>query len=280
MRTRGGETLGRGLILALALCAALTFVHAKRQQTHRPDLVIGAVRDDMLLPPQILALNISNWGQIHLQSLWQGPRLARENTALKAQVAALESENKQLRAAQAENNSLRRELGFEKRSPLPLLPGEVAALKPSALTDTLTLNRGTGQGVHLSQVVLGPDGALVGQVVDCAPRSCTVLMLTDAGSAAGAEVVRSGATPGSEATRLGVCRGTHSSLLTLTIPRIDADIRPGDSVVTSNLGTVFPPGLPIGTVISVTTDRTRAVRQALLRPRADFDHLQEAFLVQ
>lgn len=278
-RTRG-ERMGRGAALALAVCAGLTLVHRAQLRAHRSDAVLGAVRDHMLVPPQIWALDASRWWRVHVIALGQGPHLAHENEALQAQVRALQAQNKSLLAAQAENDALRRQLGYEKNSPLPLLPAEVVALKPTAQTDTLTLDRGSRSGVRLSMVVLSPRGALVGQVVDVSPGACSVLMLTDAGSAVGAEVVRTGAAPSQDGRRIGICRGDTLGHLTLTIARIDADVQPGDRVVTSGLGTIFPPHLPIGTVTSVRTDRTRAVRQALLRPAADFDHLQQAFLVQ
>lgn len=275
-----GDRMGRGIALALALCAGLTLVHRARLRAHRSDPVVSVVRDELVAPPQLWALDASRWWHLHVAAVGQGPRLARENAALQAQVQALEAQNKALLAAQAENASLRQQLGYQKRSPLPLLPAEVIALKPTAQADTLTLDRGSGSGVRLSSVVLSARGALIGQVVDVSPHSCNVLMLTDTNSAAGAEVVRPGTSAGQDGRRIGICRGDPLGRLTLTVARLDADVKPGDSVVTSGLGAVFPPGLPIGTVISVRTDRARAVRQALLRPAADFDHLQQAFLVQ
>jgi rod shape-determining protein MreC len=276
---QGGRTY-RGLLITLIVCAGLTILHRQRLHFHRTDPVTGTLRDLALVPGQSLVFGLDHWWRQHVTALWQGPRLARENLALKTQLLSLEAQNKELLAAQAENETLRRELGFEKRSPLPLLPAEVVALKPSAQADTLTLNRGSRNGVKLSMVVLSPEGALVGQVVDLSSDSSNVLMLTDAGSSAGAEVVVPGAPPAQADRRIGLCRGDHLGHLTLTIPRIDADLQPGDQVVTSGLGAVFPKGIPIGTVRSVHTDRIRAVRQALLRPAADFDHLEQAFLVQ
>ena len=126
--------------------------------------------------------------------------------------------------------------------------------------------------------MLSPDGALVGQVLDVSPRACSVLLLTDAGSSAGAEVVRPGTALKKNVPRIGICQGDRAGHLLLTFPRIDADVLPGDRVVTSGLGTVFPKGLPLGTVVAVSTDKTRSVKTAMLRPAADFDHLEQAFL--
>ncbi len=278
-RTRK-DALVVGLLVALALCAGLTLLHHQRERARRADPVVALVRDDALAPPQRAVLGVTRWWRRSVAALWQGPRLARRNDALQARVLTLEAQNKALLAAQAENDALRRQLGFLKRSPLPLLPAEVIALKPDAQTDTLTLDRGSRSGVKLQAVVLSPDGALVGQVVDVTPGSCDVLLLTDPGSSAGAEVVRPGPAVAGTDPRLGICRGDRAHGLVLTIPRLNAGLKSGDRVVTSGLGAVFPQGLPVGVVESVTSDRTLAVQRAVLRPDADLDHLEEAFLVR
>lgn len=285
-RARGGREW-RGLAIALLLCLALSLVHGLRTRAGRPDPVIGVVRDAALVPTQSLLFGLDRWWQAHVSSLFHGPRLARENAALAAQVEALRAENGGLLAAQAENDRLRHALGFARRTPRRLIAAEVVALKPSPQTDTLILNRGRADGVHPQEVVLSPDGALVGQVLDVpagdAPtditsHSCIVLLLTDAGSSVGGEIVRTGAPAGQGGPRIGICQGDRAGHLILTFPRLDADVHPGDRVVTSGLGGVFPKGIPVGVVTAVSTDKTRAVKTATVRPAADFDHLQEAFL--
>lgn len=66
----------------------------------------------------------------------------------------------------------------------------------------------------------------------------------------------------------------------VTYLRSDAKLHVGDPVITSGLGGVFPRGVPLGTVESVSVDKTRSLQTASLRPAADFDHLEEAFVIQ
>jgi rod shape-determining protein MreC len=66
----------------------------------------------------------------------------------------------------------------------------------------------------------------------------------------------------------------------VTYLRSNAVLHVGDAVITSGLGGVFPPGLPLGTVESMSVDKTRSLQTALLHPAADFDHLEEAFVIQ
>lgn len=160
---------GAWLLAALALCGALSALH--RQSARRPagDPVTGTVRDMALVPAQTATGRVARWGQIHLLSLFAGPRLAQQNSALTTQVARLTLQNQDLQAAQMENNRLRALLRFQQRSPRPLLAAEVAAVRPSPLTDTLLLARGFSDGVRPRAIVLAPDGALVGQVIDVSP---------------------------------------------------------------------------------------------------------------
>ena len=62
--------------------------------------------------------------------------------------------------------------------------------------------------------------------------------------------------------------------------RSDAVLHAGDMVTTSGLGGVYPSAIPIGQILSVTVDKTRSLQTATLRPAADFDHLEEAFVIQ
>ena len=70
-----------------------------------------------LVPGQTATAQLGQWWHLSAGSLLSGPRLARENAALKARVLDLAAQNKDLLTAQAENVRLRRLLGFEQRSP-------------------------------------------------------------------------------------------------------------------------------------------------------------------
>jgi len=83
--------------------------------------------------------------------------------------------------------------------------------------------------------------------------------------------------PGANA---GVCQGQGSGRLRLAYLPIDTPLATGASIVSSGLGGSFPAMLPVGTVTSVTIDRTRSLKSAIIRPAADLDHLDEAFLVR
>ncbi|MGI4790151.1 MAG: rod shape-determining protein MreC [Janthinobacterium lividum] len=263
------------LLLALLACGLLTALHGRAALREQTDPVSWAVRDMGLIPGQTLVAHLGQLWHLSAGSLLAGPKLARENAALNARVLELSAQNNNLLTAQAENARLRRLLGFEQVSLRPLLAAQVTALKPNAHFDTLTLNQGSAHGVHPRSVVLSPSGALVGQVLDVSPRSCDVLLLTDADSSVGALVHNH--TPHGP---IGLCQGLGSGQMHVTYLRTDSVMHVGDAVTTSGLGGVFPNAVPLGTVSAISVDKTRSLQTALLRPAADFDHLEEAFVIR
>lgn len=278
-RTERSGRRGLTLLVTLLLCGGLSALHYRIERGHGHDPVTGAVRDAALVPAQGLTMQIGHWWHEHIASAFNGPSLARQNTALKAQVAVLTLQNQRLTAAQAENVRLRQLLQFQQKSDRAPLAAEVIALKPSALNDTLTVSRGLRDGVRRQTIALGPNGALVGQVIDIdlSHSSSSVLLLTDSGSSVGAQVVHPGK-PGA----VGICTGNRTNRLVLTdLPR-DADVRPGDVVTTSGLGRdggVYPKGIRIGIVLSVVADQTRSLKTAQVKPAVDFNHLEDVFLL-
>ena len=262
------------LLLALLACGLLTALHSRSAQRGQADPSL-AVRDFSLVPAQTLVARAGRAWHLSAGSLLAGPKLARENADLNSRVLELSAQNNALRTAPAENIRLRRLLGFQQTSLRPLLAAQVSALKPSPHFDTLTLDQGSARGVHVRSVVLSPSGALVGQVLDVSPQSCDVLLLTDAGSSVGAMIHNH-----TLHWPVGICQGAGGGRVQITYLRSDAKLHVGDAVTTSGLGGVFPAGIPLGWIESITEDKTRSLQTAVLRPAADFDHLEEAFVIQ
>lgn len=262
-------------LAALLACGLLTALHGRAAQHDRIDPVSGMVRDRGLVPGQTVVAKLGQFWHLSVGSLFEGPRLAKQNAALSTRVLELSAQNNSLLTAQAENARLRQLLGFEQASLRPLLAAQVTALKPNAHFDTLTLNQGSAHGVHARSVVLSPGGVLVGQVLNVSAYSCDVLLLTDADSSVGAVILNH--TPHGP---VGVCQGQGSGRMQVTYLRSDALLHVGDAVSTSGLGGVFPGALPLGKISSILVDKTRSLQTAVLKPAADFDHLEEAFLIQ
>lgn len=235
------------------------------------DPVVGAVRGTVG-PPATLLGRVSRWFSDQTGWIFHGRALAEENQRLKARVADLEGENAKLREAQTNWDRLRNDLGFVRNDRGTKLAADVIARRPDPKFDTLILSRGSRDGAKINSVVLTRNG-VVGRVYEVTPGTASVLLLTDQNSGVGARVQRA------ESRATGVCKGRHDAFLSLVYLPGDADIKPGDVIVTSGLGGIFPPGLMIGTVMEVTPEVGNINKTARVRPQVDFDRLEEVYIV-
>ncbi|MBI3968266.1 MAG: rod shape-determining protein MreC, partial [Chloroflexi bacterium] len=197
---------------------------------------------------------------------------------LRARKEELEKENAELRQAnrritelERQNQDLLAELKYKQTRPEhELLPAAVLTRDPTNLVHSLTIDRGRDDGVREGMTVLTPKG-LVGQVSRVAPRSAKVLLITDTGS--GTDVVAR------SSNARGIVSGQRRrDLLVMRYIRQDAILRAGDWVVTSGLGGVFPPGIPVGKVSYVQQRDTEMFQEAFLEPEVDFAQLDRVLI--
>jgi rod shape-determining protein MreC len=132
---------------------------------------------------------------------------------------------------------------------------------------TLVLYSGA-RPARVNQPVLSPTG-LVGRVVTVAGPYAKVQMITDRAAGVGAMVLRT--------RRQGVARGGGGGLELDYVP-LQADVRPGDRVLTAGIDGVYPRGIPVGTVIAVEPGG-QLFHKITLAPAVDFGTLDQVYLL-
>lgn len=147
------------------------------------------------------------------------------------------------RRLQAENASLRAQLSFVPDARPRFVTSRVVADAGGVFVNSILVNAGRGEGVRRGQAAMHADG-LVGRVASVGDRSARIILLTDLNSRIPVVV----ATTGDRAVLAGD-NGTHPVLQYLPV---NTPISPGDQVVTSGHGGVFPPGLAVGVVSEVS----------------------------
>lgn len=139
----------------------------------------------------------------------------------------------------------------------------------------ITLHRGALQGVTTNMAVIGPDG-IVGKVIDTSANYCLVMSLLNRKSVVSAMTKRDFYTGDLK------WNGGDPQYLTLTGISKSAQVKKGDTIVTSNISQAlsFPPGLMIGTVAEVSADKASNFYTLKIKAATNFSTLQYVYLTE
>ena len=194
----------------------------------------------------------------------ENERLREEQLAHQARLlkfAALEKENIRLRALL--ENSFK--LGEQ------VLVAELLSVNTVPYEHIVVVNKGTRFGVHPQQPVLDANG-VVGQVFRALPFTSEIMLITDPNHAIPVQVNRNGL------LTIAVGSGQLNRLVLPFLPS-NADIRPGDLLITSGLGGTFPQGYPVAVVDEFTSQPNKAFATITATPKALLDRNRELMIV-
>src|SRR5918997_1136314 len=189
------------------------------------------------------------------------------NRELEDRLDQAQADIREAQSLEDENTRLRNMLELDKAwQSMERETAPVISKAPSNYKWAVIIGKGRNDGIRQNMAVIDPEG-LVGKVIQADRNQATVLLLIDPEAAAGARLEGDGTT--------GAVRGNGGSeLLTLEFVRSEASVSVGDEVVTSGYdGGIFPPGIPIGTVVEVGGADNALEREILVDPSADFTAL-------
>ena len=192
-----------------------------------------------------------------------------ENEALKRDLAAAQVAVQEQRALADRTRGLERLLELREHLPLKTVAAEIIGAAATPDFRTLTIDRGTRDGVTPDMAIIAPAG-IVGRLVVPSLRSAKVQLLIDRNAAAGAIIER---------TRVqGVVVGAGDDRLRMEYVSEAFDIVAGDVVVTSGIDGIYPKGFIIGRVESVER-AGGAYKKITIKPAVDFSSLEEVLVV-
>lgn len=186
--------------------------------------------------------------------------LAGENARLREELLLTRARLARLAAVQEQNARLRELLDARTRLGLKAQLGEIIDVDLDPFRHRMLLDVGRRDGVADGQVVIDARGVL-GQIVEVDTGRATLLLITDPGAAVPVRIERTGLR--------AIAYGTGDTG-TLRLPHLpfSADVRAGDTLVTSGLGGRFPAGLPVGTIQRVEPDESATFLRAAATPAA------------
>ncbi|MBI3601078.1 MAG: rod shape-determining protein MreC [Nitrospinae bacterium] len=194
-----------------------------------------------------------------------------ENYRLKREMEQLEFKNNTL----AEN--LNRFQRLERLSDLiktsedmELLPADVVGFDSTGWSKMLIINKGLNNAVKKDMAVVTYNG-LLGRIVQSTSKYSKVLLITDPRSAVGAVIQR---------TRdRGIAVGTNNNMCEMKYLSVNSDVKSGDLVISSGLGSIFQKGLVIGTISRVYEKKMGLFRNVEITPTADLAKTEELLVV-
>ncbi len=197
--------------------------------------------------------------------------LQAENADLKKQMLLHKTDLLKLETLEKENIRLRALLEKSFKIGEQVLVAELIAVNQAPYDHIVVVDKGTRFGVYQKQPVLDAKG-IVGQVIRALPLNAEVMLITDPNHAISVEVSRNGL------RTIAVGSGQYNQLNLPFLPN-NADILPGDTLVTSGLDNTFPQGYPVALVDQFIKQPNKPFASISATPFANLDRSREVLMV-
>ena len=166
----------------------------------------------------------------------ENDRLAHENFLHAGQLQSQQ-------ALIAENQHLRQLLEMQERAEQSSTVAEILYVGRDPFSRKVIVDKGSAQGIEEGAAVIDDTG-LIGQVTRTFPWSAEVALISDREQVVPVQVVRNG-------LRAAVFGIGYDGALDLRFMPVNTDVENGDTLVTSGIDGVYPPGLPVAVVSNI-----------------------------
>jgi rod shape-determining protein MreC len=224
----------------------------------------------LLKPVQGIEANIADDSTGFFHDYFDLVNVRRENVRLKEQVADLESQRTRLAELEVENRRLSDLLELREVLDMQALAARIIGADATEVSRTLILSEGSTNGLRRDMPVISTEG-VIGKLIAVAPNASRVLLINDHNSGLDALDQRSRAR--------GIVAGLLNGDLTMKYVDRTEDVKPGDSVVTSGMDGIFPRGLLVGQITSVSQEGPGLFLNIDIRPAADFQKLEQVLIL-
>lgn len=185
--------------------------------------------------------------------------LQRENVLLKRKELESAKWLQRQQHLELENQRLRQLLDMKARQPVTSMLADILHAARDPFSRRVIVDKGSQHGIAAGQAVVDEIGVL-GQVTRVYPLQSEVTLVTDKNQAVPVQIVRNGLRT--------VLFGASDGQLELRFLAANADVQPGDLLVTSGLDGVYLPGLPVARVLRVDRDAAYSFARIVCEPAA------------
>ncbi len=254
------------VLLILVVAVALFFI----DKGGFFDLGSGLVRRFIIAPTTRTVSGIGEETVFFLKNIFSVRGIIKENLFLKSQRDFFREEYFKLAQVREENEFLRQALDLGSDSQKKLVLSRILSFDPFSAGDSFLIDKGSDDGVKVSDPVVIPGGVVVGKLKEVNKRESKVLLITSA---------QSKITVFSEGEKVtGVVSGSISGALELDLVLKDVKLESGQILISSGLDGVFPSGLLVGEVINVSESGAVFFKKASVRPFFTSRDLKQVFI--
>ncbi|MEG8947556.1 rod shape-determining protein MreC [Rosettibacter firmus] len=189
---------------------------------------------------------------------------------LEEENAKLMLEISRLRSKSLENEHLRSMLNFKDTSSFSLISADVISKLVNKMQGNFIINRGSADGVLIGMPVLNFQG-LIGIVVDTAKNFSIVRTLYNNNLNIAVTIERLNID--------GILNWDGNKLIIKNIPST-YEIKVGDSVVTSDFSTIFPPRIPVGIISKREEVPIGLLHNLTVKPFVDINSVDNIFVLK
>jgi rod shape-determining protein MreC len=258
------------IALGIVAVAAVLILSLPSSATARLKLALGS----LFLPLFGLAGATQQLPSDLVNSVLPRRELLREIDNLRRENQELQAAKLQDTATAMENDQLRTLLGWERQQPWKFRLAHVVTRDPANWWRTVEIDLGSRDGMNTNLPVLTTDG-LVGRIWSVGYTRSQVILVGDPKCRVSALVED----PAQDTGILSASGPLDSSLADLTYLSGTADVKPGQTVVTSGIGGVFPKGIPLGQIVDAAPVNFGLYTQARVKLSANLGSLEDVLIL-
>lgn len=198
--------------------------------------------------------------------------LRQRNAELENKVASLETQNVQLQQQLNEAQAYYALLNFASSRPEnSYVAAAIIGRDPVPFLRYVQIDKGSDDGVRRGMPVVTQQG-LIGRIDAVTAGAARVQLITDAAAAVNVRL------PATQTDVMLV--GSVTGELSLEMVPQNITIKPGDLVLTSGLGGMYPPDIVVGQIISVRKRETDLFQTASVQPAANLAGLRAVLVIK
>ena len=199
----------------------------------------------------------------------QNNDLKEENATLLEKIAVLSYEKQVYNELKKENQELKKIIEFKFNYPKGIIPAEIERRTLEEINLSYQIDKGASQGIERNAAVISFDG-IVGKVLKSSKNTSVVQTLKNYNSAISVKDTRSSIE--------GIFKWNKKFFIE-GVPQY-ADLKKGDTLVTSGKGSVFPKGLPVGIITLARKKENDYSLEIEVEPFEDLNRISVVFVIE